>query len=89
MALFGNKETKEEKQARLEQEMLEANHLTEISADLSEDVASIIKDITMNGIVAAQVALRNNHDSLNAVYMRALIAQNWIIIRLLDRIANK
>jgi hypothetical protein len=28
MALFGNKETKEEKQARLEQEMLEANHLT-------------------------------------------------------------
>ena len=89
MALFGNKETKEEKQARLEQEMLEANHLTEISADLSEDVALIIKDITMNGIVAAQVALRNNHDSLNAVYMRALIAQNWIIIRLLDKIANK
>lgn len=89
MALFGNKETKEEKQARLEREMLEANHLTEISADLSEDVASIIKDITMNGIVAAQVALRNNHDSLNAAYMRALIAQNWIIIRLLDRIANK
>lgn len=89
MALFGNKETKEEKQARLEREMLEANHLTEISADLSEDVASIIKDITMNGIIAAQVALRNNHDSLNAVYMRALIAQNWIIIRLLDRIANK
>lgn len=89
MALFGNKETKEEKQARLEREMLEANHLTEISADPSEDVASIIKDITMNGIIAAQVALRNNHDSLNAVYMRALIAQNWIIIRLLDRIANK
>lgn len=89
MALFGNKETKEEKQARLEREMLEANHLTEISADLSEDVASIIKDITMNGIVAAQVALRNNHDSLNAAYMRALIAQNWIIIRLLDKIANK
>ena len=47
MALFGkDKETKEEKQLRLQQEMLEKHHLTELPADLSDDVAAIVKDLT-------------------------------------------
>lgn len=89
MGLFGNKETKEEKQARLQQEMMEAHHLTEISDDLSEDVVSIIKDLSGMELIEAQTILKMNQETLKAAYQRAIIAQNWIIIRLLDKIANK
>ena len=89
MALFGNKETKEEKQQRLQQEMLEKNHLTDISPELSGDVAEIVKGLTGMEVVEAQTALKMNSQSLDANYQRAIIAQNWIIIRLLDKIANK
>ncbi len=86
MALFGNKETKEEKQLRLQQEMLEKYHLTDLPEDLSADVASIVKDLTGMETIEASVALRGNADSLMTAYQRALIAQNWIIIRLLNKI---
>ena len=87
MALFGkDKETKEEKQLRLQQEMLEKHHLTELPADLSDDVAAIVKDLTGMETIEAGVMIKGNVDSLTTAYQRALIAQNWIIIRLLNKI---
>ena len=87
MALFGKgKETKEEKQIRLQQEMLEKHHLTELPEDLSEDVAAIVKDLSGMDVIEAGVMIKGNAASLTTAYERALIAQNWIIIRLLNKI---
>ena len=87
MALFGkDKETKEEKQLRLQQEMLEKYHLTDLPEDLTADVSGIVKDLAGMETIEAGVMLKGNADSLTTAYQRALIAQNWIIIRLLNKI---
>lgn len=87
MALFGkDKETKEEKQLRLQQEMLEKHHLTELPADLSDDVAAIVKDLTGMEAVELGVVAKGGANLLSVSYQKALIAQNWIIIRLLNKI---
>jgi len=87
MALFGkDKETKEEKQLRLQQEMLEKYHLTDLPEDLTADLSGIVKDLAGLETIEAAVMIKGNADSLTTVYQRALIAQNWIIIRLLNKI---
>ena len=66
--------------------MLEKHHLTELPADLSDDVAAIVKDLTGMETIEAGVMLKGNADALSTAYQRAMITQNWIIIRLLNKI---
>ena len=90
MALFGEKETKEQKQARKEQELLAKFGLQ--SLQNSEDVASvrkIVSEMAGSGLGEAGMNLSFNtkvEDRLMVSYLRALVEQNWIIIRQLDRL---
>ena len=91
MALFGDKESKEEKQARKVAELLERYGLDSLSdaRDL-ESVKKIANDLSGNALIAAGAALQGKGtDAAMLTYFAALIEQNWIIIRQLDKIANK
>ena len=94
MALFGNrKETKEEKQQRKEHEMLAKYGMTSLSDP--EDIASvrnIVYELMGTGAGEFGIALGagNERDILKhqMYYQRAILEQNFIIIRQLDRIAK-
>lgn len=92
MALFGgNKETKEEKQARKTQELLEKYHLTELSdpADL-ESVKQISMSLMGNSLIEFGTAMSGKaEDVAKMTYLSALVEQNWIIIRQLDKLNKK
>ena len=89
MALFGEKETKEEKQARKARELLEKYGLQELSdpRDL-EAVKNISYSLMGNKMIELGTALSGGSgaDSAKMSYLSALVEQNWIIIRQLDRL---
>lgn len=94
MALFnnGNKETKEEKAERKERELLEKHGLQNLSDP--EDVASVRKivgELAGTGLQETGFALGagNEKDILKVqlYYQRAILEQNFIMIRQLDKIA--
>lgn len=89
MALFGgNKETKEEKQDRKAQELLDRFGLADLNNP--EDLATVKKiaqEMTGNSLIEFGTALQGNGpDNAKISYLRALLEQNWIIIRQLDRL---
>ena len=91
MALFGEKESKEEKKARKAQELLEKYGLQELSDP--RDLQSV-KDISLtlmgNGFAEVGNILSGSVvDSAKMSYLSAIVEQNWIIIRQLDRLNNK
>lgn len=89
MALFGgNKETKEEKQARKAQELLEKYGLQDLSdpRDL-ESVKSISLSLAGNPFLELGTAFSaKSEDLVKMSYLSALVEQNWIVIRQLDRL---
>jgi hypothetical protein len=95
MALFGGKEkeTKEEKEARKERELLEKYGLQNLTN--AEDIASvrkIVSELSGTGLMELGIALGggNEKDVLKnqLYYQRAIVEQNFILIRQLDRIAS-
>lgn len=93
MALFGGKEEKEEKAARKQQEMLKKYRLEELSdpADL-ESVKRIVAELFGTDIFELDALLTGdvrNMTRIQMYYQRALVEQNFIIIRMLDRINKK
>lgn len=95
MALFGGKEkeTKEEKEARKERELLEKYGLQNLTN--VEDIASvrkIVSELSGTGLMELGIALGggNEKDVLKnqLYYQRAIVEQNFILIRQLDRIAS-
>ena len=88
MALFGNKEGKEEKAARKTAEMLERFGLEELSdeRDLST-VKKVAEEMSGNSLIEFGTALSGKaEDVAKMSYLRAILEQNWIIIRQLDRL---
>ncbi len=96
MPLFGNKapkETKEEKQERKQQEMLAEFGLNELSDQ--KDIDSVLRiSLEMNGTnlseFDAAIGKANERDfaKMQMHFQRAIIEQNFIMIRQLDRIAK-
>lgn len=88
MALFGDKESKEEKQARKEQELLTKFGLQDLNNP--DDIASvkkIIQELAGSSFGEAAVLLSGKvEDRLPICYQRAIVEQNWIIIRQLDKL---
>lgn len=87
MAMFGNKESKEEKQDRKAQELLSRFGLEELKdeRDLAT-VRTIANEMAGNSMIEIGTALKGNAvDSAKMSYLRAILEQNWIIIRQLDR----
>ena len=93
MALFGNKETKDEKAERKQRAMLEKYGLQTLSDP--EDIASIktiVSELAGTGLMEVGLALGAGNDrdiqKTQLAYQRTLVEQNFIMIRQLDRIAS-
>ena len=91
MALFGTKETKEEKKKRKEKELLDRYGLSEVDQKDIQSIKKIINDLSGNGLLKAGMALSfaSGEEQAKVTYLSALVEQNWIIIRQLDRISRK
>ena len=90
MALFGG-ESKDDKQARKAQEILAKYGLEELSDP--RDVKAM-REISLalmgNKLTELGTALQGNGtDAAMLSYLRAIMEQNFIMIRLLDKLANK
>ena len=90
MALFGEKESKEEKKARKIQETLEKYGLQDLSDPRDiESVKNIASDLMGNKLIELGTALSGSgEDSAKLSYLSAIVEQNWIIIRLLDKLTK-
>ncbi len=90
MALFGNAESKEEKAEKKQKEILAKYNLTELNdpADV-ESVKKIVEELTGRGLMEFGAMLSGSEKDLLKVqmgYQRAMVEQNFIIIRQLDRL---
>ena len=91
MALFGkDKEDKAEKQAKKEQELLAKYGLENLSDPIDvETIRKIANELTGTGLMSAGTKISfasKPEDLLQICYQRALVEQNFIMIRQLDRI---
>lgn len=92
MGLFGNAEDKEaKKEAKLDAVMAKYG-----LDNLSPEYRSKVKDINMElwgtGLMETGMKLSMNaktEDQLQVQYLKTILEQNWIIIRLLDEIKSK
>ena len=89
MALF-NKENKEEKKAAKAQAILEKYGLENLNDPLTvEALKSITSDLTANSFIELGTALSGRaEDVAKMTYLRAIVEQNFIIIRLLDKLTR-
>lgn len=90
MGVFTKKETKEEKKQRKLQEILEKYGLQDLQdpRDLDQ-VKNIAANLAGNDLFLVGAALANSQDMGKITLLRALVEQNFIIIRQLDKITNK
>lgn len=94
MALFGNnKETKEEKVARKEREILEKYGLENLTDPQDiESVKKIVSELAGTGLMEAGITLGGGNEKdilkIQLYYQRAILEQNFILIRQLDRISS-
>lgn len=91
MALFGStKETKEEKEARRVQELMQKYGLENISKVDADSIERILGDLAGKNLIRTGLALSGvkAEDQVKMDYLSALMEQNWIIIRQLDRISK-
>lgn len=88
MALFGNNE---EKKAEKAQALLRKYGLENLSDQRDiQAVQNIANDLMGNKAIEFGTLLQgNSSDAAKMSYLNAIMQQNFIIIRLLDKIANK
>ena len=93
MGFFSGGETKEEKQARKQQEMLAKYGLQNLTD--STDIASckkIVEELVGTGMQEFGITLGGGNEKdiarLQLYYQRAILEQNFIMIRQLDKIAS-
>ena len=90
MALFGG-ESKEEKNERKVQELLNKYGLQELSDPRDvESVKTIAAELAGNNLIEVGTILSGSaQDVAKMSYLHAIIEQNWMIIRLLDKLNSK
>lgn len=91
MALFGKKESKEEKQARKQQELLEKYNLDELTDPKDiESVKKIVEELAGCALVEAGYKLGAGNQTdiakTQTYYQRCIIEQNFIMIRKLEKL---
>lgn len=89
MALFKEKESKEEKQERREQELMQRYGLEELTDPKDkESVKKIVSELVGTGLMETgmKLAMANAGDQLKVSYLRATMEQNFIIIRQLEKL---
>lgn len=89
MGLFGEKVSKEEKQAQEVAKLVNKFHLDDLSPEDLDTVRMIATDLAGNGLINFGVALSGKaEDVAKLTYLSALVRQNWLIINQLSRIAK-
>lgn len=88
MGLLGNNEAKKEEKAKA---LLKKYGLESLSDPRDiQAVKNIASDLAGNKAIEFGTLLQGNGaDAVKMSYLNAIMQQNFIIIRLLDRIANK
>lgn len=88
MGLFGNGETKEQKQARKQQALLDKYGVGDLSDPRdAESVKTIANELVGNNLIEFGTALRGSGaDIAKMTYLRAIVEQNFMIIRQLDKL---
>lgn len=90
--MFGKeKGSKEEKQLRQQQEVMEKYGLQDLSDPQDiESVKKIVQELYGTNVMEAGLKLSGSPaDIEKVIFLRTLIEQNFIIIRQLDRISKK
>ncbi|WP_102343745.1 hypothetical protein [Galactobacillus timonensis] len=91
--MFGkDKESKEDKQARKEQELMEKYGLGDVSPEYADAVKKIAAELAGTGMMETGMKLSMGakpEDALPVYYLRAIMEQNFIIIRELDALLKK
>lgn len=89
MGLFNN-ESKEEKQTRKMQETLAKYELNNLSTDYAKAVKNISSALAGNDLIELGSTLgMKPAENLTTSYLKAIVEQNFIIIRQLDEISKK
>lgn len=89
MALFGERLSKEEKQAQEIARMVEKYHLDDLAPEDLDTVKQIAADLAGNGLISFGVGLSGkSEDVAKLTYLSALVRQNWLIINQLSRITK-
>ena len=92
MGLFGNNEDKEAKKEAKLDAMMAKYGLENLSPEYRSKVKDINLELIGTGLMEAGMKLSMNakvEDQLQVQYLRTIMEQNWMIIRLLDEIKNK
>lgn len=92
MGFFGNAEDKDaKKEAKLNAVMAKYG-LENLSPEYREKVKDINAELVGTGLMEAGMKLSlsaKTEDQLQVQYLKTLVEQNWMIIRLLDESKNK
>lgn len=90
MALFGG-ESKEEKKEKKIQALLDKYGLQELSDPRDvESVKTIAAELAGNNLIEFGTILSGSApDVAKMSYLHAIVEQNWMIIRLLDKLNSK
>jgi len=90
MALFGG-ESKEEKKEKKIQALLDKYGLQELSDPRDvESVKTIAAELAGNNLIEVGTILSGSaQDVAKMSYLHAIVEQNWMIIRLLDKLNSK
>ena len=88
MALFGEKQTKEEKEQEQMRKFMEKYQLDEIDKKDLVVLNRIASDLAGNGFFKVGMALSfaKAEEQAKVTYLSALVEQNWVIIRQLSRL---
>ena len=92
MALFKSAEEKQQIQEQKELKALQQYGLDELSdPEDREQARKIISDLLGTGMMETgmKLAMAKAEDALPVYYLRAILEQNFIIIRQLDRLGRK
>lgn len=89
--MFGNKESKQEKQEVKAQELMKKYGLGDVSPKYADAVRQIASELAGTGMMETgmRLSMTKAEDALPIYYLRAILQQNFIIIRELDAIAKK
>jgi beta-N-acetylglucosaminidase len=88
MALFGEKQTKEEKEQKQMQDFMHKYQLDDLDQDDLIVLKRIATDLAGNGLLKAGMALSfaKAEEQAKVTYLSALVEQNWMIIRQLGKL---
>ena len=92
MGLFDSKEVKDAKKEEKLNAMMAKYGLESLSPEYREKVKDINLELVGTGLMEAGMKLSMNakvEDQLQVQYLRTIMEQNWMIIRLLDEIKRK